>query len=254
MQINYDRTLGTLTLSHERAIKAMLLQYGLEAGQVRTMSTPEAITRSQEQLYDASEEKEEALSRSANDRDGSVTFSNFRSLVGSLLYFANSTRPDISHAVGILCRHVTDPPYDMLVKAKRVLRYLCCTPALGIRFSRSGRQTPYAFSDADWAKDQKDSKSTSGTLLKLADGPVMWGSKKQTTVSLPLSLSMSQPQKSARTSSGSALCSKASAFRSKAPVLCTLTIVQLSTRLGQKGTRADSVTFSLAITSSRISL
>ena len=40
------------------------------------------------------------------------------------------------------------------------------------------------YSDANWAGDKEDRKSTSGYLFPLAGGPVSWRSKKQDTVAL----------------------------------------------------------------------
>jgi hypothetical protein len=64
-----------------------------------------------------------------------------------------------------------------------VLRYLSSTSSLGIRYTRQGNRQPIGFSDADFASDS-ESKSTSGTLIKLANGPIMWGCKKQTSTAL----------------------------------------------------------------------
>lgn len=36
-----------------------------------------------------------------------------------------------------------------------------------------------AYSDADWASDTTDHKSTSGFICYLGDAPVHWGSRKQ---------------------------------------------------------------------------
>jgi len=48
----------------------------------------------------------------------------YHSLVGSLLYIANCTRPDIAHAVGVLSQFNSCYTQERFVKAKRVLRYL----------------------------------------------------------------------------------------------------------------------------------
>jgi hypothetical protein len=41
-----------------------------------------------------------------------------------------------------------------------------------------------AYSDADWAGDTTDRKSTTGSLIKIAGGPIYWRSTKQGSVSL----------------------------------------------------------------------
>ena len=43
------------------------------------------------------------------------------------------------------------------------------------------------WSDADWAGDYADRKSTSGYVFMLMRGPVSWGSTKQSSVSLSTS-------------------------------------------------------------------
>ena len=50
--------------------------------------------------------------------------SEYRSLVGSLLYTAVTVRPDISYAVGMLSRALNKPTARLLDEAKRVLVYL----------------------------------------------------------------------------------------------------------------------------------
>jgi hypothetical protein len=70
---------------------------------------------------------------------------------------------------------------------KRILRYLQGTKTHGVRFDPSLGVDFQAFSDADWAGDVSDRKSTSGFLFKLVGGPISWGSKKQSSVSLSTS-------------------------------------------------------------------
>ena len=40
------------------------------------------------------------------------------------------------------------------------------------------------FIDSDWAGDNIDRKSTSGYVFMLAEGPIIWSSKKQSSIAL----------------------------------------------------------------------
>ncbi|KAK9717645.1 hypothetical protein QE152_g23611 [Popillia japonica] len=48
----------------------------------------------------------------------------YQSAIGSLLYVARATRPDIAQAVGILCQFCSKPNKSHWTAAKRVMRYL----------------------------------------------------------------------------------------------------------------------------------
>ena len=63
----------------------------------------------------------------------------YRSAVGALMYIATRTRPDISFAVNILARKVSNPAKIHWSAAKRVFRYLRRTSQCGIRI---GSVTP----------------------------------------------------------------------------------------------------------------
>ena len=47
----------------------------------------------------------------------------YQSLVGSLLYAAIATRPDISQAVGAVSKYCTKPNEQHLTDVKRIIRY-----------------------------------------------------------------------------------------------------------------------------------
>jgi hypothetical protein len=46
-------------------------------------------------------------------------------VVGSLMYVIICTRPNISHAVGVLSRYMLTPGKEHWTTVKRVFRYLC---------------------------------------------------------------------------------------------------------------------------------
>ena len=106
----------------------------------------------------------------------------YQSVVGSLMYLATCTRPDIAYAVGMLARFASKPNRSHWTAAKRVLRYLRGTDNLGILYK--GESEIQGYSDADWVGDTDDRKSTSGYFFLIAKGPVSWKSRKQSTVAL----------------------------------------------------------------------
>jgi hypothetical protein len=114
-------------------------------------------------------------------------FDLYRQIVGSLLYAANVTRIDVCFTVGQLCRFSASPCEYHLSVAYSVLLYLNAHSELGLEFGRStGNPIPSitTYSDADWAGDKTDRKSTSGGIVKFNGDVVKWISKKQQCVSL----------------------------------------------------------------------
>ncbi len=62
--------------------------------------------------------------------------SEYRAIVGSLMYLYQWTRPDLGFAVAFLSRYLHKPGEKHLQAAKHVLRYLQGTIGLGIRYTR----------------------------------------------------------------------------------------------------------------------
>ena len=58
----------------------------------------------------------------------------YRELIGSLIYLAILTPPDISYAVGVLSRSLENPTTEHINTAKRVLRYLKGTINYGLLY------------------------------------------------------------------------------------------------------------------------
>jgi hypothetical protein len=112
----------------------------------------------------------------------------YMSIVGSLLYAAIVTRPDIAYAVQTLGRHMQASGPQHYVAAKRVLRYLKGTRELGIVYrgvSGSIENTVLVgFCDADWAGDRTTRRSTTAYVFVLCGGAISWASKLQGAVAL----------------------------------------------------------------------
>lgn len=116
-----------------------------------------------------------------DDDSPKVNPSIYRSLIGSLLYVC-STRPDIMFSVAVLSRFMHSPSQNHLSCAKRILRYLKGTSDFGIWYKDGMNEALLGYSDSDWAGSLDDSKSTSGYIYTLGNGPFSWNSKKQQTV------------------------------------------------------------------------
>ena len=102
----------------------------------------------------------------------------YQEIIGCLLFLSTRTRPDISLAVGILCRFASAPNAEHWVQLKRVLRYLSGTIDYGLWFDESEGDL-VSYCDADWAGSSGDRKSTSGVLIKLGNSPICWKTMKQ---------------------------------------------------------------------------
>jgi len=68
--------------------------------------------------------------------------------------------------------------------ALRVLTYLKSSPGRGILFSKNDHLNIIGYTDADWARDLTDKKSTSGYFTFVGGNLVTWKSKKQNIVAL----------------------------------------------------------------------
>lgn len=107
----------------------------------------------------------------------------YRCLIGSLMYAAVCTRPDISYAVMKLSQFLNDPGMGHWIAAKRILRYLKGTLSYGPIYA-AGMECISGFADADWGGDVDQRKSTSGFVFTLGGGPISWASRKQESVTL----------------------------------------------------------------------
>ena len=93
------------------------------------------------------------------------TKSNFRSLIGCLNYLALSSRIDTCFAADALSSFVENPEEVHWKAAKRVLRYLRGTMNQAITFRKTQVLDLLKFSNADWAGNIDDRRSTSCFLF-----------------------------------------------------------------------------------------
>ncbi|XP_070046540.1 uncharacterized protein [Nicotiana tomentosiformis] len=102
----------------------------------------------------------------------------YRGMIESLLYLTAS-RPDIMFSVCKYARFQSTPKESHLAIVKQIIRYLIGTSELGLWYDHSNNFSLRGFSDADFAGDKIDRKSTSGTCQLLGNALVSWHSKKK---------------------------------------------------------------------------
>ncbi|XP_055910757.1 uncharacterized protein LOC129945122 [Eupeodes corollae] len=108
----------------------------------------------------------------------------YRKAIGSLLYIATVSRPDVSLAVNLLSRKIESPTESDWKAVKRVMRYLATTVDKSLLLQTNEEKTLMCYVDADWAGDSKDRKSTNGYVFQFAGRSIAWSSRKQTPVAM----------------------------------------------------------------------
>ena len=100
-----------------------------------------------------------------------------------MMYLAVCTHPDIAFAVSSHAKFTSNPNKDHWTDLKRLFRYLQGTQQWGIQYTRDGADIK-SFTDADWAGDLSECRSTSGYIFMLQGSPISWKSQKQRCVAL----------------------------------------------------------------------
>ena len=108
----------------------------------------------------------------------------YQSAVGSLLYLSTKTRPDINYAVCNVAKYCSNPTTRHWCAVKRIFRYIKGTCDMGILYDSHNSSECIGYSDADWAGDKSDRKSTSGYCFIMNNGLVSWRTNKQSCVAL----------------------------------------------------------------------
>jgi histone deacetylase 1/2 len=106
----------------------------------------------------------------------------YRSTVGTLQYLT-LTRPDISFAVNKVCQFLSKPTDVHWEAVKRILRFVKGTTTTGLYLRRSPSTLLSVFTDADWAGDPDDRRSTGGFVVFFGPNLISWSARKQPTVS-----------------------------------------------------------------------
>jgi hypothetical protein len=174
MEIAYDKEQRTMTITQTQYIKNTAERFNQKCARETTNPCDQSMKLSKADAPTTDEEKD-AMKKKP-----------YRSLIGSLQYVAQCTRPDIAYAVTHLSRFMENPGNKHWNAAIKILRYLNTTSDRGINYSGSkdSKMAPVAYSDADWGSNLDDRRSVSGVMIMMNGGPVIYKSKYQQTVAL----------------------------------------------------------------------
>ncbi len=114
---------------------------------------------------------------SVDERDLVEDTTMYKRIVRSLIYMT-ITRPDLSYAIGVLSQFMQTPRKSHLDVVKRILKYIKHILKCGIFFETKSQLQVHGYTDADWASNVLDRRSTNGFMFSFGSGVVSWSSKK----------------------------------------------------------------------------
>jgi len=106
--------------------------------------------------------------------------------IGSLMYLATTTCPEIAYAACVLACFRMDPGIAHWSMVKHLLQYLKGTTSTQSLTSPIQHPTNHLFSNADHRECNNSSRSTSRYLIKVETGAISWSSKLQGIITLSL--------------------------------------------------------------------
>jgi hypothetical protein len=177
VKIERDRANCTMHLSQHQYTLDVLKRYnsGSESSW-RPVSTP--MEPGLHLTHDQSPESQE-------DKDEMAKIP-YAHAVGSLMYLAISTRPDIAYSVGVLSRFSSNPGMAHWKAVKHLFRYLQSTSDYKLTYAPdpSSPSLFTTYSDADYAGCKDSGRSTGSFVVKMGTGAVSWMSKLQPVATL----------------------------------------------------------------------
>ena len=170
IHVQRDRLSRTISLSQAAYIDAIVKRFQLvDAPPLSTPIDPNALL---------SKDQSPSTPRQFDDMRNVP----YREAVGSLMYAAIGTRPDITFAITALSQYLQNPGRPHWEQAKHTIRYLKGTRDWKLKFGPTGGVE--GFTDANWGNDVDDRHSICGYVFMLNGGAVSWSSKKQSVVTL----------------------------------------------------------------------
>ncbi|GMK54928.1 hypothetical protein CspeluHIS016_0115140 [Cutaneotrichosporon spelunceum] len=107
----------------------------------------------------------------------------YQEIVGTILWVAGATRPDMAFCASFLGRVSSAPTERALALAKRALGYIIHTKTTGVTLGGTKKTGLEVFADANHAACLQTRRSTTGIIAYFHGSPITWSSRRQATVS-----------------------------------------------------------------------
>ena len=163
--IEIQRKGHVVKLSQREYIRGMAKRFNVDIANAPATPLPPGIKLSQ---YD--------------DEEPLACPTEFRAMVGSLMYAVHCTRCDCAQAVHALSRYLHAPRKQHVQLARNTIAYLARFDELGLTYNGTTPSPLTGYSDADWAGDVTTRRSTSGFVFMKNNAAVSWASCLQKTV------------------------------------------------------------------------
>jgi len=169
MRMTRDRKNHKLTLSQRKYIEKVLKRFNMKNPKPVSIPLASHFKLSKEECPKTQEEM------------AHMSKVPYASAIGNLMYAMVCTRPDISHAMGVVSKYMNNVGKENWMAVKWIFRYLKGTTNQALCFGGSNIALQ-GYVDADMAGDRDNKRSMIGYVFTIDGTAISWVSKLQSVV------------------------------------------------------------------------
>jgi len=174
MEIHRDRQAQKLILSQKNYIKRVLQRFNMDNSKPMSIPLASHFRLSPDRCPQSEIERKQ------------MSHISYSSAVDSLMYAMVCTGRDLSHAVSVVSRYMSNPGKEHWQAVKRVFRYLKGTTHIGLVFDNNkvSHNNIIGYVDSDYVGDLDKQRSLSGYIFTLCNSAINWKASLQSIVAL----------------------------------------------------------------------
>lgn len=171
LEISRNRDAKEIFISQRGYLKKVIEKFGMKNCKESSVPAEVRSGLSNKMSPNSKEEQEE------------MSTVPYRQAVGSLMYAAVVSRPDITYAVSNVSRFLDKPGKEHWMAVKKILRYIRGTLEYGLLY-KADNEYLRGYTDSDYAGCVDTRRSTSGFIFIKSGAGVSWMSQRQRIVAL----------------------------------------------------------------------